>query len=233
MPKESTRAFSRIVYWHVDRPRCFVITYVGDENLAGQFPHGNAKLSGRNFVRTQPHVLHEIPSSSEPATQIYSRMVNAETASSESVPPPAGAVPRNSKQVYNVLQQHRNRQRSTYNGLFNLIELSYDTDFIHHLIVQPAVEVLMYHDPILDTFKSILCEGKPTVQLSYDTTFNLGDFYLSILLFRHTDFVSKPVIPLLCLLHERKLTQTHDDFFRHVKKVNPRAELSIKRCFDD
>ena len=36
----------------------------------------------------------------------------------------------------------------------------------------------MYHPDIVDMFKSLLSNDKPTVELSYDTTFNLGDFYL-------------------------------------------------------
>ena len=39
--------------------------------------------------------------------------------------------------------------------------------------------------------------------LSYDTTFQLGDFYVSSLLFRHTIFKESPVIPALFLIHER------------------------------
>ena len=41
--------------------------------------------------------------------------------------------------------------------------------------------------------------------MTYDTTFTLGDFYLFILLFRETDFLSEQVIPL----HQRKFKSTH------------------------
>ena len=59
-----------------------------------------------------------------------------------------------------------------------------------------------------------------------DTTFNLGNFYLSLLLFRATDFDGDPVIPLAYLLHECKLqsTQGSDVFFSHLESVAWKAD---------
>ena len=45
--------------------------------------------------------------------------------------------------------------------------------------------------------------------LSYDTTFKFGDFYISPLLFRAVCFVESLVMPAMYLIHERKLTSTH------------------------
>jgi len=49
--------------------------------------------------------------------------------------------------------------------------------------------------------------------LSYDTTFNLGDFYVSVLSFRHVLFKENPVIPAAFALHERKFQTVHEHFF--------------------
>ena len=48
--------------------------------------------------------------------------------------------------------------------------------------------------------------------LSYDTTFQLGDFYLSPLLYRHTLLSNSPTIPALFLIHERKFHSVHEKF---------------------
>ena len=48
--------------------------------------------------------------------------------------------------------------------------------------------------------------------LSNDTTFQLGDFYLSPLLYRHTLFSNSPTIPALFLIHERKFHSVHEKF---------------------
>ena len=55
----------------------------------------------------------------------------------------------------------------------------------------------------------------------YDTTFQLGDFYVSPLLFRHTLFSSSPVIPVLFLVHERKFQLVHDEFMKQLARLVP------------
>ena len=54
--------------------------------------------------------------------------------------------------------------------------------------------------------------------LSYDTTFQLGDFYVSPLIFRHTIFKERPCIPVMFLLHERKFTEVHKEMFKECSK---------------
>ena len=87
----------------------------------------------------------------------------------------------------------------------------------------------MFHPDILATFQQILSiPGLPVQQMSYDTTFTLGDFYLSILVFRETEFTSPPVIPLAYMIHERKLSSTHDTFWYLLKRKCP--ELCRPDC---
>ena len=50
--------------------------------------------------------------------------------------------------------------------------------------------------------------------LSYDTTFNLGEFYVSPLVFKHLIFEANPLAAGLFLFHERKLSKTHEHFFK-------------------
>lgn len=54
--------------------------------------------------------------------------------------------------------------------------------------------------------------------MSYDTTFQLGDFYLSPFLFKHVLFESHPVIPAL---HERKFESAHKELMLHLKEEIP------------
>ena len=46
--------------------------------------------------------------------------------------------------------------------------------------------------------------------LSYDTTFNLGDFYVSLPIFRNVIF-KKPCIPVAFLIHENKQKDTQEN----------------------
>jgi len=54
--KQVNRKFSRIAYTRNDKPRMVLVEYVGDESVAGQYPHGSAVHNNRNHVRTQPHI---------------------------------------------------------------------------------------------------------------------------------------------------------------------------------
>src|SRR6218665_625985 len=112
------------------------------------------------------------------------------------------AVPRNLEQVRNTLKHQRNRGRISRDALFNLHKLALDSNFIQHITTFPDVSVILYHPDVVQIFKKTLSASGdlPTQQMSYDTTFKLGDFYLSVLLFRATDFDPQPVIQLAYLM---------------------------------
>ena len=50
--------------------------------------------------------------------------------------------------------------------------------------------------------------------MSYDTMFQLGDFYLLPLLFRNVLFSTSPVMPVGFLLHDKKLKNCHEEIMR-------------------
>jgi len=58
----------------------------------------------------------------------------------------------------------------------------------------------MLQSVLVELFSSLLSSDtdsdKPTVTMMYGTTFNLGDFYVSVLLFRETDFHPSPIVTL-------------------------------------
>jgi len=125
--------------------------------------------------------------------------------------------------VRNTQKSVRNRVRLTHDALFNLHELEMDSNFVHRIVTHPDLSVIMYAPKILGLFRDLFISRAdyPLQTLSYDTTFCLGDFYLSPLLFRHTNFSPAPIIPLAYLLHERKTMETHAEFFRHMRSVCP------------
>ena len=56
---------------------------------------------------------------------------------------------------------------------------------------------------------------------SYDTTFKLGDTYVSALLMRHTLFKGAPIVPVCFLLHERKYESAHEELMKYVATKCP------------
>jgi len=146
---------------------------------------------------------------------IYHSMVN--TAVQNTAPAPITSAPRNVEQIRNTKKIQRNLARLSHYALYNVHELAYDSNCIHYIVTYPVLSVICYNPDLVEVFNSLLSsftdQDKPTVTVTYDTPFNLGDFYVSVLLFRETEFDPSPIVPLAFLLHERKLQSTHDEFF--------------------
>lgn len=73
-------------------------------------------------------------------------------------------------------------------------------------------------------FKEINNGIQPVVY--YDTTFSMGDFYVSALLYRHDVFVGCPVMPLLVLIHEKRTTDSHSLLFQWFHKLTGFAAIT-------
>jgi len=69
---------------------------------------------------------------------------------------------------------------------------------------------------------------------TYDTTFNLGDFYLTTLVVQLFDFVDKPIIPVAFMLNERKFQMCHEQFCSQISKLLPTKVKSgnVNICTD-
>ena len=57
-----------------------------------------------------------------------------------------------------------------------------------------------------------LLNDSSTLFFSYDTTFNLGDFYLSVLVVKLSTMREEPCVPVAFVLHERKFHSVHLEF---------------------
>ncbi len=87
---------------------------------------------------------------------------------------------------------------------------------------------------LLKEVESILNTDSQLPQLlSYDTTFQLGDFNVSPLLCRQVIFKNSPVMPVLFLIHERKFQEVHQVFMQHVAKNLPSLVEGGKKLVPD
>lgn len=112
-PGSWTNAFKRVVYFAALHPKSVVIAYHGDASVAKSFPHGNAKVTNRDYVRTQPHVLRDIEQTAGPARTVYQTLV---TAGPFSIQDQRTAAPRDITQIRNVQSKQRNKSRLTSAG---------------------------------------------------------------------------------------------------------------------
>ena len=129
--------------------------------------------------------------------------------------------PQNDKQGENIRTKQLQKHRISHDELYNLHEMAVDMpDFIHTIHTHPDLVCVCGQRALLEEMDRVLLLNSPSAQLlSYDTTFQLGDFYVSVLCFRHTLFKEAPVIPAAFLVHERKFEEHHKELFSVCTKI--------------
>ena len=128
---------------------------------------------------------------------------------------------RNVKHVENVQVQKRSAKRISIDPHRNLILLADQIDSIYQMIYYPDIAVFCGNDALMKECDKLLQIKPHSFYLTYDTTFCLGDFYLTMIAFRHSAVQSKPAVPLAFMLHERKKTFYHENFLRCLKGKLP------------
>ena len=220
-------------------PALTLVHYLGDETIAADFPHGNAKRSAVQqppHVRTCPSVLRVISKSDKVPSNVYKKAI----AENDCVP---------ALQLYQIqeilskwlihkLMSARSSVLPSHDALYNIHELAYDLDgFIAKIITYPDLVLICGSKNMARELDQLLqCQSPAPQLLSYDTTFQLGDFFVSPLLFRHTAFTSSPVMPLLFLIHDRKFQNVHEEVMKHTAAVVPsltKTGISVPIVTDD
>jgi hypothetical protein len=131
----------------------------------------------RNYVRTQPHVIRAAETAAESSRQTYQRLVEAAPTNSQTT-----GAPRDLHQVQNAKSAARSRARISRNAVYNLNEIALYTGFIQHMMSYPDLLIVMYSEETMSMFvNQVQSQSEITHVLSYDTTFMLGNFYLSVL----------------------------------------------------
>ena len=205
------KGFRREVYFPVQNSENIaVIHYIGDENLSDKAPHGNAK-HGKPFFRTKPSVLKDLQERPEieKAHKIYKDMVCENKDGHEAV-----SKPRNVKQVHNIKAAQKEEVRLTRDAIYNTHEIAYEGGFVHYIATFPDLAVIAGSQDVIQDLNNVIKLKDPDFLFSYDTTFSLGEFYVSPLVFKHILFERNPLVAALFLVHERKLQETHDIFFK-------------------
>ncbi|XP_015269776.1 PREDICTED: uncharacterized protein LOC107113050 [Gekko japonicus] len=122
-----------------------------------------------------------------------------------------------SKRTKNSSYSHKGRKQISRDEMGSMLELCDRLDsFITQFMLVPEVTVSFGHPELMKeacTLLSLSSEDGSLPQLiSYDTTFKLGDFYLSPIVMRNIKLKGNPVFPFAFLLHREKCTSHHQDF---------------------
>ena len=233
-PNGSSKEFQKHCYQLLNDPTLTLIHYLGDDKVAVEFPHGNAKRDdGRNFVRTCPSTISkckDLVKFNKPNI-VYKKEVAEIKCNTDAVP---ACTPRNLKQVRNLRYQHLNLMQISHDALYNLHEIAYDmAGFIWKINTFPDLLCICGLQEIISECDKVLLLNSKLQLLSYDTTFQLGDFYVSPLVFRHTLFKEIPCMPVMFLIHERKFAETHQEMFKEcIKRIPSLKKASCPLVID-
>ncbi len=128
------------------------------------------------------------------------------------------SAPRDRKQVENFQCGERQNLRLSRDALYNLMYASHEFKFVRYLEVVPFFVCIMWLDSLAEKILQLLDrKDLGDIAFYYDTTFKVGDFYVSVLTVKFTEYEDpSPVIPFALMFHERKLSRTHDTFFREL-----------------
>ncbi|CAF3822698.1 unnamed protein product [Rotaria sp. Silwood1] len=188
----------------------------GNLDIATKHPHGNCKLMNA-------HVLHHTPQSTiQQIDQLVSKMSGA--AAYKTLVAANGGIdsPRNASQCNYRRQKYLNNQKISHDELSNVILLSYELNEFYKLLqLQPETLIILMHDQMKSQLLNLLRITKEIVPLYYETTFSLGEIYVSILGFRNVIFSERPILPLAILMHDRKLQSGHERFVQILNNELP------------
>ena len=107
----------------------------------------------------------------------------------------------------------------------------YIPDFVRHVDVVPDYNSVMISQEIINFVTKLINQNNiEHVIFSYDTTYQIGDFYCSVLVMKVPCFVEEPVIPVSFVLHDRRFCEVHNMFFSYLRKLIPK--LNSERCVD-
>ncbi|RWS24903.1 uncharacterized protein B4U80_13156 [Leptotrombidium deliense] len=198
-----------------------IVHYLGNREAFKPFAHGNSKLD-RPFVATKKSTLTtmtqriaEKRTPQETYADVQQAVRKGFTDPDEFEKHEPSAAPRNLKQAQNIQYQHNIQNKVSYDEVFALYEF-WTQEFNDTLLkfdLSPEFIVIFGHPTAVQLGNRLLkenCQDNTLPQLlSYDTTFEVGHFYLSILVMRNTELESDPIFPIMFMLHEKKSTDTH------------------------
>jgi hypothetical protein len=121
--------------------------------------------------------------------------------------------PRNGRQIQYYKSIAAPERKIGADTIVTLHELAYAIpDYIWSIRTYPDLVVCFGLLPLVNLINSGLC-----TLLSYDTTFNLGDFYLSVLVLKLSAFKESPSIPAAFVVHDRKFKTVHIEFCEQLR----------------
>ena len=200
-----------------------LIHYLGDESIHKARPHGNDKR-GKLFVSNTQKAKDDIKAGLKIKAQpkhVYNENVRKAEEMMEEKFENLGDVvsARNTKQVRNIKYSEALKGRLVQCELFSMyyMGLTEYGEMFHAMELLPH-EIHIISDPAALNFANQLLKESmknPGLDqlLSYDTTFDLTDSYVSTLVMRNIYLEKSPIFPVAYMMHNVKKSAVHRTFW--------------------
>jgi len=192
-----------------------VMQYLANSTVAEDFPYGNSKKP-----------VNFLPSAKSLTTAMADKVTSLCSLQVATASEPEQFQPRNA-------QQKKYFERKS--------EVSADNFLVLHELAYMLPGFIWQISTVLDLavffgalqFFSLLDSGS-SVLLTYDMTFNLGDFSVTTVVMHTGMFEDRPIFPVAFMLHERKFQRIHEDFCTDIVKRLPNSVYgqSFNICSD-
>ena len=216
-----TTNFKRYTYFNT-ASGMLAIHYRGNVKDVSRVPHGNAKKSKHVFIPTSKSLSLDIK-------EKYVGDTRRSTYHSLTSKLPGGVAssivgPRNPKAVGYLMKKEQNQSWVNHLEEGKKVTLASDFlgPFVRNSTSHPYYAATLATDDGLTEMRRVINnmpEGKRLV-MHYDTTFEFGNFYVSILSFRHPflrttttshkeDRSDALIVPVFIMIHQKKFAYTH------------------------
>ena len=192
--------------------------------------HGNSR-SGKPYFRTQPSTIKSIQSKcyEKCVPQLYDDFFEGSGGIQGSCS--LSEEPRNKMQIYNARKNLHTD--SSKDEIFDLLQLlkehqnEPDGGFLREVVLSSTPCAVLATQEQLDHLVYCCCNLTQSVPMCIDATFNLGNFYVTIityknLVLKHSMKLSHPVFIGPVFLHMERGRKEYGTFFSVLLKLEPR-----------
>ncbi|EFX60896.1 hypothetical protein DAPPUDRAFT_275060 [Daphnia pulex] len=217
--------------------------YAGDYSAVNpKYSHGNSKRlekTEKPYYRISKSVLLTAKERKDEApAKVYGDIMEA---AGTNMKKQAVLVPRDLEQVRNAQRAAREVTKISKDAQYNAYEVGIETNFMRKFEVFPDVKYACTHFGMVEEFEKLLNrEDIPAIIVECDTTFNIGNYFVTWVTFRHTEFYDlpdnpMPTVGLACMIHTKKLQSSHEYFWNMLKDEIPSLQTAknVLICTDE
>ncbi|CAF1106253.1 unnamed protein product, partial [Didymodactylos carnosus] len=173
---------------------------------------------------------HDIPPPATTTTEISTSVSSPKTTNtkkSEQQKPTVGpeilSMPRNIEQIRNVKRRLARRLVASADEISELYRFARETpNFITRFTLIPHAIAVAFCQESVNEFNELLDiepqTSKSRVLITFDSSFNINNFYITCVYYRHIAFHEEPCILLGCALHNRKTDEVYDYLLTYLKQ---------------